>query len=120
MPSPHAAVGPEAELPAMAPGRVVTRVVRVWPGAAVVGVRADPQRRPNCAPDCDACVRKPMKRLQAEGLHGSLELILANVHHVPERTASVDRAGGGVDVDADLEESLVYAREGAKLVVALH
>jgi maleate isomerase len=39
--SPHAAIGPEAEFPAMAPGRVTTRVERVSVGAALVGVKAD-------------------------------------------------------------------------------
>jgi maleate isomerase len=40
--SPHAAIGPEAEFPAMAPGRVTTRVERVSSDAAAVGVGANP------------------------------------------------------------------------------
>jgi maleate isomerase len=37
--TPHEAIGPEAEFPAMAPGRVTTRVERVSVGAALIGVK---------------------------------------------------------------------------------
>jgi maleate isomerase len=40
--SPHTAIGPEAEFPAMASGRVVTRVAHVSADAAAAGVRASP------------------------------------------------------------------------------
>jgi maleate isomerase len=40
--TPHGAIGPEAEFPAMAPGRIVTRVARVSAGAAAAGAPADP------------------------------------------------------------------------------
>lgn len=41
--TPHAAVGPEAEFPAMAPGRVMTQVARIsTTGAAVVNSRTTP------------------------------------------------------------------------------
>jgi maleate isomerase len=42
--TPHAAVGPEEELPAMAPGRVATRVVRVR--SAARGAGRDPPATP--------------------------------------------------------------------------
>src|SRR4029450_52310 len=41
---PHAAAGPEAEFPAMAPGRVLTCVARVSADAPAVGGGADPTR----------------------------------------------------------------------------
>jgi maleate isomerase len=44
--TPHAAIGPEEELPAMAPGCLVLRVVRVTTDAAAVGVRSDPPTTP--------------------------------------------------------------------------
>jgi maleate isomerase len=40
--SPHAAIGPEAEFPEMAPGRVVTCVARISSDGAAVGVGATP------------------------------------------------------------------------------
>jgi maleate isomerase len=40
--TPHAAAGPEAEFPAMAPGRVLTCVARVSADAPAVGGGADP------------------------------------------------------------------------------
>jgi maleate isomerase len=40
--TPHAALGPEAEFPTMAPGRVVTCVGRIWTDAAPVGAGAGP------------------------------------------------------------------------------
>ena len=40
--TPHSASGPEVELPAMAPGRVMTCVARVSPEVANVGVGAEP------------------------------------------------------------------------------
>jgi maleate isomerase len=42
--SPHAAVGPEAELPAMAPGRVVMCVARIPAEGTAVGFGANPTR----------------------------------------------------------------------------
>jgi maleate isomerase len=44
--TPHAAVGPEAEFPAMAPGRVLTCVARVTADSAAVGGGAEPTTQP--------------------------------------------------------------------------
>jgi maleate isomerase len=44
--TPHAAVGPEAELPAMAPGRVATEVVRIPATAELAGPRISPPATP--------------------------------------------------------------------------
>ncbi len=44
--TPHAAIGPEEEFPAMAPGRLVTRVVRVPSGAVAVGAAGNTPTTP--------------------------------------------------------------------------
>jgi maleate isomerase len=44
--TPHAAIGPEAEFPAMAPGRVMTCVARVSAEAAAGGLGANPSAPP--------------------------------------------------------------------------
>jgi maleate isomerase len=41
VPTPHAAIGPEDEFQAMAPGRLLTRVVRVSSDAVTVGAESD-------------------------------------------------------------------------------
>jgi hypothetical protein len=42
----HAAIGPEEEFPAMAPGRLIIRVVRVSTDADIVGTDSDPPVTP--------------------------------------------------------------------------
>jgi hypothetical protein len=44
--TPHAAIGPEEEFPAMAPGRLVTRVLRVVDKSVTGGAEGDPPTTP--------------------------------------------------------------------------